>query len=194
MPREEIVFGYGSSPANVPPQMKPPTPQGEIVFGVEAPSDEQIKDARKEHIKKGRIAGFIVLGLAGLFVLGGVLSANHSKKISTYPTAQAQVVKCRAVEFTDDDGDKYNDHYDVDIEYTVDGKTYTDKGNESDYRLKGVITVYYNPEKPGEAYLEAAAQNGNNVYVYVVAAMVGALGLWMVISETKNIRKLKEEQ
>jgi len=163
----------------------------EIVFGYD---EELVKAERKDHAKKGVIAGIVLLVFAGLCVLGGVLSAGNSKKISTYPTTQAQVVQCKAVTSTDDDGDEYVDHYNVDFEYTVDGETYKDTGRHSDKRLEGNITIYYNPDRPDRAYLEADALGEGNGFWYAIAGIVGALGLIVIIGGTKDKRKLKEAQ
>ena len=161
--------------------------QEEIVFGY---NEETMKAERIAHAKKGIIAGIVVLALAGLCVLGGVVSSINSKKISTYPTTQAQVLKCETVDATDDDGDVYVDYYELDLEYTVDGKACTSKRKRSEKRLEGAITVYYNPDDPSKVYLEAEAKGEGNVYWYAIGGIVGALGLVVVFGEAKGKGKL----
>ena len=56
------------------------------------------------------------------------------------------------------------------------------------------ITVYYNPDKPEKVYSEAQVQDEGNVYWYVIAGIVGLLGFVVILGESKNKRKLKEEQ
>ena len=163
----------------------------EIVFGY---TEEQIESDQKEHAKKNAIAGIVLLVFAGLCVLAGLLFGNDSKKVAAYPTTQAEVLKCEAVLTTDDDGDEYVDYYRVDIRYAVDGQAYTETGKRSESRLKGVITVHYNPGKPEKVYFEAYAQGEGNAFWYAIGGIVGALGLWIVLSERKKMRKLKEGQ
>jgi len=165
-------------------------PKEEVVFGY---NEEQMKIERKANAKKGIVAGIVLLVFAGACVLGGVLFGVNSKKIAAYPTAQAQVLKCTVVTRTDDDGDEYVDHYKIDFEYTVDGETCKETGRHSDKRLEGVITVYYNPDKPEKAYFEAQAQGEGNVFWYVVGGIVGLLGLGVILGEAKKKRKLDEE-
>jgi hypothetical protein len=161
-------------------------------------TDEQIHAAQKEHAKKQFLAGIVLLAAAVLCVLAGVLSAGSSKKIAAYPTAQARVLRCDAVTATreDEKGEQetYVEHYNVDIEYTVDGQTYTQTGRHSDKPLEGIVTVYYNPDKPQKAYFEAQAQGESNVYWYVIGGIVGVVGLVVFIGGTKEKRKLKGER
>jgi len=162
-------------------------PDEEFVFGY---SEKQMKAERSDHAKKSVAAGIVLLVFAGLCVLIGILSANSGRRVGAYPTAQARVLKCEAVILTNDDGDKYIDRYMVDIEYAVDGTTYTNNRKESKSRLEGTITVHYNPDKPGRAYFEEYVQGEGNVYWYVLAGIVGALGLGVAVSGTKDKRKI----
>ena len=162
----------------------------EIVFGY---NEEEMREERKEHAKKGIAAGIVLLVFAALCVLGGVLSNRSSAKVSTYPTVQARVLRCQEITSTDDDGDEVVDHYNVDFEYTVDGETYKNTGRHSDIRLEGDITVYYNPDKPDKAYFEAYAQGEGNAFWYAIAGIVALLGIGVILGEIKNKRKLQED-
>jgi len=166
-------------------------PKEDVVFGY---NEEQMKTERGAHASKGVIAGIVLLVFGGACVLGGVLSGMNSKKIASYPTTLAQVLQCVAITKTDDDGDEYVDHYKIDAEYAVGGKTYTLTGKQSDKRLEGEIAVHYNPDDPGKAYLEAQAKGEGNVYWHVIGGIVGLLGLGVAVSAKKDKRKLKEEQ
>jgi len=163
----------------------------EIVFGY---NEEQMKTERKSQAKKGVIAGVVLLVFGGACVLGGVLTSINSRKIAAYPTVQAQVLQCSAVTGTNSDGNEYVDHFKVDLEYAVDGKTYTLTGKHSDKRMEGEITVHYNPGRPDKIYLEAQVRGEDNVYWHVIGGIVGALGLGVVFGERKNKRKLTEGQ
>jgi len=167
-----------------------PRADEEIVFGYD---EARMTAERETHAKKGVVAGIVLLAFAGVCVLAGVLSGVNSRKIAAYPTARAQVLKCTVVTGTDDDGDEVVDHYKIDFEYTVEGMIHTLTGRHSDKRLEGVITVYYDPDRPEKAYFEAQAQGEGNVFWYVIGGIVGLLGLAVILGETKNKRKLEEE-
>jgi len=161
----------------------------EIVFGY---NDEQMNAERGEQAKKGIIAGVVLLVFAGLCVLAGALSASSAKKMAAYPTVQARVVNHKEVTRTDDDGDEYLEHY-IDIEWVVDGKAYTDTNRPSKEYNRETITVHYNPDKPEKVYFQAQVQAEGNVFWYVIAGIIGLLGLGVAISAKKDKRKLKEE-
>lgn len=191
---EEIVFGYGGPPGAVPPGAAPQAmsaapPKAEAVFGY---TPEKVTQDQKASAKKTVIAGILVLALGCVFVLGGALGARTRAKVMAYPTAQAKVLDCRAVVKEDDDGDEYVDHYLLDIQYAVDGKTYTKTGMHS-VKEKTVVTIYYNPEEPGEAYSEGTAKdNEGNVVAYVLGGLVGLVGLLLIVKEKQKPRKLRE--
>jgi len=165
-------------------------PKEEIVFGYD---EEQMKADRAVHAKKGVAAGIVLLVFAGLCVLAGVLSGSNAKKMSAYPTVQAKVLKHTEKTRTDEDGDEYLAHY-IDIEWVVDGKIYMDTDRPSNEYGKDAITVYYAPGKPEKVYFEADARAEGNLFWYVIAGIVGLLGLGVVLGETKNKRKLQEER
>jgi len=184
--RKEQGLGW-TVPQEMVDQRMSKLPGGEeIVFGYD---EEQMHAERGSHAKKGIIAGIVLLVFAGLCVLGGVLSGNNSKKISAYPTVQAKVINHRAVTRTDDDGDTYLQHY-IDLEYVVDGKTYTDIDRPSDEYRKDTITVHYNPDKPEKVYFETDGEG--NAYWYVIAGIVGLLGLGIILMANKEKRKPQE--
>jgi hypothetical protein len=196
--KEEIVFGYtrGYDRASQPLAQVVPA-NGEAVSGA---GGETKEDGRKERVGSPVVAVAIMLTLTGLLALGGALLANQKDKIKTYPTTQAQVVKCREVMRTDDDGEnEYIDYYRVDIQYAVEGKNYWQYEKSSKSPLAGIVTVYYKPGKPGDVYFEEDVKDYGfyaefSQVVYLFAGLAGAYGLWLFVGYRIKMRKLKREQ
>jgi len=188
--REEIVFGHGSGPPSAPTERGAAMANEEVVFDY---NEEQMKTERKEQAGKGVIAGIVLLVFAGVFILAGVLSGGNAKKMAAYPTVQARVTNHTEKVRLDEDGDEYTQHY-VDIEWVVDGKTYTETDRPSNEYGKDAITVHYKPGKPEKIYSEAQVQDEGNVYWYVIAGIVGLLGLGIAILGKKDKAKLEEGQ
>jgi len=191
--RKEAGLGWTVPPEMVEKRMANMAGGEEIVFSYsEAPSDEQITSDHKEHAKKTVVAGVVLLVFAGLCVLAGVISGSSSKKMAAYPTVQARIINHTEKIRTDEDGDDYVQHY-IDIEWVINGQTYTDTGRPSNEYRKNAITVYYEPGRPDRVYTEAQVQGEGNVYWYVIAGIVGALGLIVAVGGTKKKRKINAE-
>ena len=150
-----------------------------------------MRTTNKGSPKKRIIAGIVLLVLAAVCALSG-LAGDNSEEISAYPTTQAEIVKCQPIYRDDDDGE-YISSYLVDFEYAVDGKTYTRKDYTSLNKMEGSITVYYNPDKPSQAYTETEALVGETAYLYVIAGIFGIAGVVVTVGGVLKKRKLKAE-
>ena len=211
----EIVFGYGDGPpagfpamnaapgegpvfSRVPADMPVNAAGEEIVFGHGGPpagqaflDEKQIKKAKGKNTKKTVAAGVVLLSFGLICAFAGLFYDHDSKAVRKYPTVQAQVLECRAVILKDDDGDEYIDRYIVDFEYTVDGKTYTMTGKESQYRQENTITVYHHPDDPSRVYLAEYARGEGNSMWYAFAGIFGGIGLLVLGDGILEKRKMK---
>jgi hypothetical protein len=118
------------------------------------------------------IKGAIVLFFfTGLSIFAGSWFENAVRKIAQYPTAQAKVLKYVEVEAEENP-------YRIDFEYTVNGEAYTKTGVHGDSPPGETINVYYNPDKPGKAYLEHMTEPGSfKKFCYSAAGIFAFLGI-----------------
>jgi len=144
-------------------------------------------------IKHGILAGLVMLLIAVVCVLYGVLTGNHRKKVEeTYPTTQARVTKLvehtRKVSDSDSVKREYVTTFKVDLEYTVDGITYTCR-KKSMGHMEGLVTVYYHPDNPKKVYIEEEVKGHYVAGWYIFAGIVGGLALSVIIYVLTQIGK-----
>ena len=142
-------------------------------------------------VRNGIIAGFVMLAIGGVFVLTGVMMGAHRKKVAaTYPTTQALVTKLRASTNYTGDGTAADSvtTFKVDLEYTVDGTTYKCT-KKSRGRMEGLVTIYYHPSNPNKVYTEAQALSQHVASWYIIAGIVGGLGLCVIVYVLTQIGK-----
>jgi len=135
--------------------------------------------------RNGIIAGIVMMVIAGVLVLYGKLTGIHRKKVaSAYPTTKALVTKRSERKTHTERGSTPNSEaittFRVELEYTVDGKTYKCK-KKSRGRMEGLVTVYYHPGNPKKVYTEEQVLGKYFVSWYIMAGIVGGLGLSVVI-------------
>jgi len=136
-------------------------------------------------IKNSIIAGLVMLVIGGALVLCGVLTGIHRKKVAaTYPTTQAIVTKrresTRSVESGLTPRSEYSTTFKFELEYTADSITYRTR-KKSRWNLEEHTTVYYDPDNPKKVYTEEQVLGRYYTSWYIIAGIVGVLGLSVVI-------------
>jgi len=136
-------------------------------------------------IKQSIIAGIVMLAVAGFFVLTGVLTGIHRKKVAaTYLTTQALVTRVTARTSNVESGltnrAETVTSFRVSLEYTAGGLTYK-ISRKSRWDLGEHTTVYYDPDNPNKVYTEEQVLGRYFASWYIIAGIVGALGLSVVI-------------
>ena len=108
-------------------------------------------------------AGIILVGLA--FIVFGVIGVHQA---DAFTPTKGVIKSIELIHQATDSND--NDVYEVMVEYTVDGVTYTsDLGNkQNDYTVGKEIDIIYNPEHP-----ESITQPGK--LVPIISIVVGAV-------------------
>jgi len=135
----------------------------------------------------GIIAGLEMLAIGGVFVLIGVLTGAHRKKVAaTYTTTQALVKKCRGIRNSDENGG--NSSFRVVLEYTVGGITYETRKKSMGF-MEGLVTLYYNPDNPKKIYTEEQAHGKHVASWYIIAGIVGVLALSVIVFVLTQTRK-----
>ena len=129
----------------------------------------------------GNLRVFLPLGLI-LIVVGVIMYMNSPSK---YAETTAKITNVN--EYKNNDNETV---YDYDLEFTVDGKTYTsifaampDKKNVGD-----TVTIYYDPANP-----ESTSNTKHTGMISVVMAVAGvALVAFSVLSTVKKVQKSRE--
>ena len=137
-------------------------------------------------IRNGIIAGLVMIAIAGGFVLTGVLTDINMKKVgATYATTQALVTNISQRNNNTESGltprSEVTTTYRVDLEYTVDGITYKIRRKVRWDLESGSTTVYYNQVNPKKVYVEEQVLGRYFTSWYLIAGIVGALGLAVLI-------------
>lgn len=129
----------------------------------------------------GNLRVFLPLGLI-LIVVGVIMYMNSPSK---YAETTAKITNVN--EYKNNDNETV---YDYDLEFTVDGKTYTsifaampDKKNVGD-----TVTIYYDPANP-----ESTSNTKHTGMISVVMAVAGvAMVVFSVLSTVKKVQKSRE--
>ena len=129
----------------------------------------------------GNLRVFLPLGLI-LIVVGVIMYMNSPSK---YAETTAKITNVN--EYKNNDNETV---YDYDLEFTVDGKTYTsifaampDKKNVGD-----TVTIYYDPANP-----ESTSNTKHTGMISVVMAVAGvAMVAFSVLSTVKKVQKSRE--
>jgi len=135
--------------------------------------------------RNGIIAGFIMLAFGAVLALKGILTGVKMRKVAAaYATTQALVTKRR--ESKTYTGDRLADDrsvttFMVELEYIVEGKTHKIRRKSRRNLSQGSTTVYYDPANPAKAYTEEQVLGGYFASRYVLAGIVGGLGLAVII-------------
>jgi hypothetical protein len=137
----------------------------------------------------------ILLALGGGLIFYGLRSRQKAESSQSWPGTAGQITRSEVKQSanTDDDGNTSYAYFpSVEYTYQVAGQTYTSKrlvfgalkGSGSSatvakeleqYPIGGQVTVYYNPEKPGEAVLERKAGALSGMMIIGIICLVLSL-------------------
>ena len=136
---------------------------------------------------------FIPLGL--LLVIFGVVFFIINTKNQDYIKIEATVlnVELEEDEYIDTDGNQVEAKYNVTIQYTVDGKDYTNTlENVSKYNVGDKTTVYYNPKDPTKITQTKTLIIPIIMIILGIVSFVG--GIISASNAMKKYKKMKEQE
>lgn len=136
---------------------------------------------------------FIPLGL--LLVIFGVVFFIINTKNQDYIKIEATVlnVELEEDEYIDTDGNQVEAKYNVTIQYTVDGKDYTNTlENVSKYNVGDKTTVYYNPKDPTKITQTKTLIIPIIMIILGIVSFVG--GIISASNAMKRYKKMKEQE
>ncbi len=163
-----------------------------------------------ETLKKGKIVGVvfgILLAISAIItIIVGIIftriSADYSdltaKQKETFVPTKATVVTIVRVKDSMS-GRHTSYHHDVNIEYSVDGKTYNNKLNyyDSDIYEGRQVTILYNPENPEEIIYGELTDTFTSSFtiigigIIVVGALTFVVGIVIAVKCKKSYNELK---
>ena len=142
-------------------------------------------------MKKNKIKYIIALlfFIAAIGVVWmGINEISKSGKIKEdFTKTEAIIVDCVDDTWSDDDGTYVS--YDVYVEYTADLEVYKYRyESKSSIAIGSKMVLYYNPDNPKEMYLdrELGAQFGKGLLYFVLAVIVGVIGVAVIIGGKKK--------
>ena len=145
------------------------------------------------------VAGFIFAGIGLIMLVRGLLDFRTTRLSQNWPTIEGQIIQATIEESMESDNDGFTSkRYTPSVlyTYTLVGQQYTsDKitfgakwrypsRNEAEsklnYQTGERIQVYYNPENPSQAVLEAGAVRGvwGTLLIGIVFSIIGGIVLY----------------
>ena len=121
----------------------------------------------------------LILVAAVFFITMGVMKIV---KVNTFPKTTAVITR---IEYQPSADPESADTYDVYVKYTVQGTTYESKLDDykNSYREGKELTVYYNPEKPGEVLSPGVVGPIVSIALGAVALFVGGGAVLRLLRE-----------
>ncbi|MFL7795005.1 MAG: DUF3592 domain-containing protein [Anaerolineae bacterium] len=152
----------------------------------------------------GIVFGLIFAGIGLFMLIRGFIDFRTSKASKEWPSVEGQVVVATVEMKVDQDEDGSTTNYSprVVYNYSISGQQYTSdqvvigarRWHTSQaraevklaYRSGQQVTVYYNPEKPAQAVLEAGVTRGawGTLAIGIVFTIVGAVVLGINVANT----------
>ena len=145
-------------------------------------------------MRESSIARFLIPVGVMLIVFGAVMFFINTKN-QNYIKIEANVTDVREEQETniDADGTSTTTIYNVTVNYTVDGKEYTqDLNNVSKYKVGDKMDIYYNPKDPNQITQTKSLILPIIIFVAGIASLTG--GIISAVNAVKRNKKMKEQE
>ncbi len=139
-------------------------------------------------LRESKTARFLI-SFGMIFIVSGIISFIISNRDSDYLEIEATVSKVQVAQeaYTDSDGYRVEETYDISIKYTVDNKEYNGQLVEvGKYNIGDKIKIYYNPSDPSQI------TQSKGVIVPIIMFIAGIISfVGGIISALKALKKHK---
>ena len=130
-----------------------------------------------------------------ILIIFGVIVFVINSKNQNYIKAEATItnVVLQEEEYLDNEGNRVEATYKLDIKYTVDDKEYTSYlDNMYKQNVGDKITIYYNPKDPSQITQTKSLILPIVIVVAGIASLVG--GIVSAVNAVKRHKKMKEQE